>query len=161
MIETLWNQLGALLFIKGFPTVLRAWQEAFWFQFDKQTKHTNKQPSFVDRWCLLSQVQTSNSSRKKGSMKIQKKTLTLHINDAPYFNFKTNNSNKKISNEILEKWNIEFTLTDDEHSSQCGNQINLLKKAFCFLYWEISQTIVHTWYIWKTLNEYGCIKVVL
>ncbi len=36
-------------------------------------------------------------------MKIQKKTLTLHINDAPYFNFKTNNSNKKISNEILEK----------------------------------------------------------
>jgi hypothetical protein len=89
---------------------------------------------------------------KKVPWRSKKTTLTLHINDAPYLNFKTNNSNKKISNEIPEKWNIEFTLTCDKHSSQCGNQINLLKTAFCFLYWD-PQTIVHTWYIWKTLNK--------
>jgi hypothetical protein len=115
---------------------------------------TNKQPSFVDRWCPLSQVQSSNSSRKKGSMKIpKKKKKTFHINYASYLNFKTNNSNKIISNEIPEKWNIEFTLTYDEHSSQCGKQINLLKKAFCFLHWNLSQTIVHIWYIWKIIDD--------
>ncbi len=31
VFKTLWNELGAALLVKGFPIVLRMWQEASWF----------------------------------------------------------------------------------------------------------------------------------
>jgi hypothetical protein len=135
----------------GTKSIARGILVSIW-QTNKTYKQTNNLLLLIDD-VLYHKFKVAIVQDKKVRWRSKRKTLTFHINDAPYFNFKSNNSNKKISNEIPKKWNIEFTLTYNEHSSQCGNQINLLKKAFCFLHWDLSQTIVHTWYIWKALDE--------
>jgi hypothetical protein len=63
-VQTSWNQADEPLVLESFPKRPRTQSEASWFRVDLiDTNTTNKQPSFIDRWCDLELLE---DNMKKG-----------------------------------------------------------------------------------------------
>jgi len=72
-VKTLCNQLNALVFIKGFPKVPKAWQGVLWFgrfQYDK----TNKWPFLINRYRFYLHLLYPNFQYHEISIKFVRKS---------------------------------------------------------------------------------------